>query len=609
MKKTLIFLTLILLSIIPSAYAAQDFAFNRLYQGSQPIDGFNYSINVNSSANWITDIGSLSTVNATQFSNNGGVLNLIESWVSSRWCDLTGCTMQGDINMDANDIINVGVINFSNGYIQNPNYIQFNTSWEDGSAEGRLQWNIEDGALEFGMPGGDVNLQIGQEMLARVKNDEGETIYNCQAVFVSGAIGSNILVQTPIASNPLEAPLTVALATETIDYPNLGYVTTTGVVRDCDTSAWNAGDVLYLSATEEGNLTNIRPTAPNTSVVIGIVIRSNTNNGSIAVHPIVQQRLTFLSDVYPAGLTEASIVRYNLTNSRFEISTSYTTDEVDELIGGVNINFLFHNSSSGISTYWDMNTTDSRPKNSTTTTITTDEQELGGFISPNASELGITTMAAGLAEAHFHANVNSISGVKLISGFFRFYIRQSNGTEVFISTSELVPIRITTETEFEAHAIIAEDISMNESDRILVKLFSNFSGGGGGNPTLTTYIEGDTASRIEISTTGVNFLTKGEADTTYFRLDGTSAMQGNANIGGFNLTNVSNGFFDFLGSIGNRISKLWVDEINASGNIITEGNVTTEDSFVWGGGYITSNATCSYLRYNATGTLKESECP
>lgn len=51
----------------------------------------------NSTENWITDIGSLSTVNATQFSNQGGVLNLIESWVSSRWCDLTGCTMTGSI--------------------------------------------------------------------------------------------------------------------------------------------------------------------------------------------------------------------------------------------------------------------------------------------------------------------------------------------------------------------------------------------------------------------------------------------------------------------------------------------------------------------------------
>jgi len=43
----------------------------------------NNTANVNSSQFWITNIGSLGNVNSTQFSNNGGFLNIIESWVRS----------------------------------------------------------------------------------------------------------------------------------------------------------------------------------------------------------------------------------------------------------------------------------------------------------------------------------------------------------------------------------------------------------------------------------------------------------------------------------------------------------------------------------------------
>ena len=38
--------------------------------------------------------------------------------------------------------------------------------------EGLMYWNSDDGTLNLGMPGGNVNLQIGQEGLLRVRNEE-----------------------------------------------------------------------------------------------------------------------------------------------------------------------------------------------------------------------------------------------------------------------------------------------------------------------------------------------------------------------------------------------------------------------------------------------------
>ncbi len=75
---------------------------------------------VNASDYWITAIGALGTVSATQFNNIAGTLTIDTSWLTSLYCKLTGCTMTGDINMDGNDItMGSGTINTENGSITN----------------------------------------------------------------------------------------------------------------------------------------------------------------------------------------------------------------------------------------------------------------------------------------------------------------------------------------------------------------------------------------------------------------------------------------------------------------------------------------------------------
>ncbi len=205
-------------------------------------------------------------------------------------------------------------------------YIDFDITYANGQKEGRLQWNIEDGTLEVGMPGGNVNLQIGQELLVRVTNDEGSQIDNGQVVFVSGATGSNIEVQLPIASDPLEAPLTFGLATEDIATGQKGYVTLIGNVRDIDTSGpgaetWVDGDIVYLSETTAGGLTNARPTPPNIGVIIGVVLRAHATEGVIAVKSVVIQRISLASDVSVSSIVDAQILAWDNGDSRWENKT------------------------------------------------------------------------------------------------------------------------------------------------------------------------------------------------------------------------------------------------------------------------------------------------
>jgi len=48
--------------------------------------------------------------NTSQFNDDGGILNAVRSWWDGLYCKQTGCTMEGSIDMDGNDINNVGNI-------------------------------------------------------------------------------------------------------------------------------------------------------------------------------------------------------------------------------------------------------------------------------------------------------------------------------------------------------------------------------------------------------------------------------------------------------------------------------------------------------------------
>ena len=54
------------------------------------------------------------------------------------------------------------------------------------------------------------------------------------------------------------------------------------------------------------------------------------------------------------------------------------------------------------------------------------------------------------------------------------------------------------------------------------------------------------------------------------------ALKNQSEVFAGNITTTSSGFFGWLGSLVNRITKLWVGEINATGNIVTEGNVSAD---------------------------------
>ena len=201
-------------------------------------------------------------------------------------------------------------------------YIQFDITYADGVEEGRLQWNIEDGTLEVGMPGGNVNLQLGQEMVIRCRNETGAQIDNGSVVEIIGASGNKPLIALADASDLTKISV-IGMATEDIAHNDNGYVNTRGFVRDVNTNGMTLGEPVWLSASTPGAYTQTRPTAPDFSFAIGIVIAAHTSEGVIYNGPIPSWRMMDSSDVlFDATPADGEYLAYNLSNGRFELTAA-----------------------------------------------------------------------------------------------------------------------------------------------------------------------------------------------------------------------------------------------------------------------------------------------
>lgn len=112
----------------------------------------------------------------------------------------------------------------------------------------------------------------------------GEALTKGQAVYVSSADGTNMIVSK--ASNTLESTSskTMGLITTSLANNGQGTLLTEGLLAGLNTATANAGDPVWLGT--DGNLIYglaNKPSAPAHLVFIGIVTRSNANNGEIFV--------------------------------------------------------------------------------------------------------------------------------------------------------------------------------------------------------------------------------------------------------------------------------------------------------------------------------------
>lgn len=197
----------------------------------------------------------------------------------------------------------------------------------------RLGWNETDQTVNIGMDYG-VTQQVGQEVYARVGNTTGSTIPNGTVVGFAGAT-SNALLVTPYLADGASPSLYI-LGVMTHDLPDSGqkgYCTTWGFVRDLDTSAFSAGDILYASPTTAGALTNVKPTAPNNVIPIAACVVSDATSGVIFVRPTITQMQYYgvfnkTSDQTPAAINTEYLLTFDSTQISNGVVIGGTTSQI-----------------------------------------------------------------------------------------------------------------------------------------------------------------------------------------------------------------------------------------------------------------------------------------
>lgn len=241
--------------------------------------------------------------------------NTINSWHVTQSIDaLTGVkaydlTISGSLTLaGATKMIGTASYAETASYISNftTNQVQFDTSAALTASVGQLTWNDVDGTLDLGLKGGNVRLQIGQEQLARVVNKTPANLLESEykVVKINGVQGQRLAVGLAQANNDLNSASTLGVVTENITKNQEGFVTTFGLVRGINTTGtlqgetWNGGDVLYLSDTEAGKLTNVKPLSPGHLVTIGYVVYAHAVHGKIFVKVDNGYELEELHDVY-----------------------------------------------------------------------------------------------------------------------------------------------------------------------------------------------------------------------------------------------------------------------------------------------------------------------
>lgn len=224
---------------------------------------------------------------------------------------------------NANSNINIGEYELKAGQFT------LDTTPTGTASVGTTRWNDTLGSTETTLKGGSVILKNGVDLVARVVNKvtPNATLTKAayQAVRVSGAQGQRLAVAYAQANNDNNSADTIGIVCETIATNQEGFILTVGQLEGINTTGslqgetWADGDVIYLSPTIAGALTNVKPTgATGHIVVIGYVEYAHAINGKLYIKIMNGWELDELHNVNISSPSNNQILAYTSSTSLWE---------------------------------------------------------------------------------------------------------------------------------------------------------------------------------------------------------------------------------------------------------------------------------------------------
>ena len=176
-------------------------------------------------------------------------------------------------------------------------------------------------------PSGVAVQNIYQNVSAAISSGSA-TLALGEVVYLKNSGGSAAFpaVDRAIASSNISLNTLGIVATAAgIPNNNTGSVVVKGVLTGLNTNAFVQGDILYVSPTTAGGLTNVAPTYPNLAIPVGIVVVRNATQGAIFVDtslgvdaaPQVKMPAPSAKQTFAAG-TYTSILSSHFSNPAIE---------------------------------------------------------------------------------------------------------------------------------------------------------------------------------------------------------------------------------------------------------------------------------------------------
>lgn len=218
-------------------------------------------------------------------------------------------------------------------YIENLNKLGLNTGYTPTGSEtvGTSYWDSDNKTVSTVLENGVIGQQF-KEVFFDIQNDTGDTLENGKVIAYEGSIGNsgNVRGEYGIADGSIVSGYNLGISTEDIADGEVGQVTFFGKVRGIQTNGanysetWNDGDVVWVSPTIAGGLTNVEPNAPNQSIIMGIVVSAHPSNGTLLVRPRYPAKMTELSDVNGTPLdTNGQVIVWDNINNYFDFNSSF----------------------------------------------------------------------------------------------------------------------------------------------------------------------------------------------------------------------------------------------------------------------------------------------
>ena len=161
-----------------------------------------------------------------------------------------------------------------------------------------------------------------------VRNSTGATLGKGQIVYLSGATGNRPNALLAKADAEATSSKTIGMVTANIANNSDGYVAVNGTLHDLDTTAFTAGDSLWLSATTAGGMiANTPPAEPNHAVFIGYVARAHATQGRVTLAIQNGYELTELHGVEITSVANNDILKYNSTSGLWENSNALSSKQ------------------------------------------------------------------------------------------------------------------------------------------------------------------------------------------------------------------------------------------------------------------------------------------